>query len=145
MPRPRSAAAVRLDLGEQLGVGEGAALATLGERDQGRLLAATDRHLVVDGVERQVGQPALEPAEGRRFMDEDAVPPPEPREVAGGPCPEPLGVVVGLGDDVADRRGGVDLRGVHRPALLRAGSRHPRHDTPARFGIPTGVPAASAV
>ena len=72
------------DLGEQLGVGQGASATALVRRDQGDLVREPGLDLVVERGPGHVGAPTGEPAEGRWFVLEDPVGSAKPGNVLVG-------------------------------------------------------------
>ena len=72
------------DLVEQLPVREAAATTPFVGGDEGDLVAAAQRDLVIERGPRHVREAALEPAERGRLVDEDPVRRPEPRHELGG-------------------------------------------------------------
>ena len=89
---------------QELRVGVDRPLAAFVEVDEGRVAAAAVRDVVVEGVAGEVGLGADEPAERRRRPLEDAVPGPEPRQLARGALPEPLRVAAPVLDPAIDDR-----------------------------------------
>ena len=106
-----------LDLGEELGVRQGAAATSLVEGDEGDLIAAPGGDVPVERVDGHVGPPAGEPAEGRRVgLLERPIGRAGPVEALGFPQPEGLRIVEGA--SIEGVVPGSSLRR-HRRSLLR--------------------------
>ena len=111
-----------LDLGEQLGVGQGAAATTFIESDEGDLIATPGGDVPIQRVDGHVGPPAGKPAEGRRVgLFERSIGRARPVEALRFPQPEGLGIVEGASIEgvVPGSSVGHDLRSLLRVTLVR--------------------------
>src|SRR5262245_5520241 len=105
---------------EKLRVGVEDAGAALVDVDERRLAAASFGDVAIDRVIRKVGLCAGKPAERWRARLEDAIPGPEPRQLARGLVPERFRILSCVFDPAPDDRRN-EFHAVHGDAPSRSG------------------------